>query len=84
METSTQSREEIEIIKVEMPVSAYSMIPVAVREACTIKAVDVDGIDYSDDPIWQDLKKDSTKAYRKLKEREFELRNGNPKAPAQL
>lgn len=41
-----------------------------------LDTVDVPDFDYSKDKAWQELKSDSSKAYRKLKEREFELRHG--------
>ncbi len=40
-----------------------------------VKNVDVDDFDYTNDDVWQKLKKESVKAYKALKKREFELRN---------
>jgi hypothetical protein len=41
----------------------------------TVKTVDESDFDYSKDEAWQRLKSESSKAYRKLKQREFELRH---------
>ena len=43
----------------------------------TIKNVDVTDIDYSSDTLWTKLKGESIRAYKKLKEREFNLRTNN-------
>ncbi len=44
-----------------------------------LKYVDVTDIDYSYDTLWTKLYSASTKAYRALKRREFDLRNNNIK-----
>lgn len=41
----------------------------------SVKKVDVPEFDYSHDKLWNELKAESVKAYKKLKEREFEIRN---------
>ena len=64
-----------EIVKCEIPKEIYEMIPRELRLVINVKDVDVDDYDYSDDETWQLLKKESRKAYTKLKEREFNLRN---------
>jgi hypothetical protein len=40
-----------------------------------VKTVDVTNFDYTGDTIWLKLKSESTKAYKALKKREFELRH---------
>lgn len=40
-----------------------------------IQQIEPNDFDYSDDTKWQELKKASTRAFKKLKEREFNLRN---------
>jgi len=65
----------MEIVKCEIPKEIYALIPHILRESINVKDVDVDNYDYSDDEIWRILKKESRKAYIKLKEREFNLRN---------
>ncbi len=39
-----------------------------------LKLVEEDSFDYSKDDVWQRLKSESSKAYKKLKKREFDLR----------
>ena len=41
----------------------------------SLKAVDVDDFDYSNDKTWVKLKYESSKAFKALKEREFIIRN---------
>jgi len=64
-----------ERIKCEMSKDTYEQLPEYLLEKIQLKSVDVDGMDYSDDEIWQQLKKESIKAYKKLKEREYDLRH---------
>ena len=66
---------KMEIVKCEIPKDVYAKIAVDLRESINVKDVDVDEYDYSDDEKWQMLKKESRRAYVKLKEREFKLRN---------
>lgn len=40
-----------------------------------IQKVEVEGVDYSHDELWNKLKSESVKSYKKLKEREYKLRN---------
>lgn len=40
-----------------------------------IQKVEVEGVDYSHDEHWTKLKSESVKSYKKLKEREYKLRN---------
>lgn len=40
-----------------------------------IQKVEVEGVDYSHDDLWNKLKSESVKSYKKLKEREYKLRN---------
>ncbi len=41
-----------------------------------LKLVEEDSFDYTQDDLWQRLKSESSKTYKKLKQREFELRHG--------
>ncbi len=52
----------------------YSEIPNEYRELMTIKVVEPKGYDYSNDWEWSELKKESTRAYKKLKNREYDIR----------
>lgn len=45
-------------------------------EDVEIKFVEPKNVDYSKDPVWVALNAESLKAYKKKKEREFQLRNG--------
>lgn len=40
-----------------------------------IQKVEVEGVDYSHDDLWNKLKSESVKSYKKLKEREYKLNN---------
>lgn len=63
-----------EIIKLKMFSSDYKLIPERIRNKIEIVGIDIEGFDYSSDEIHSELKRDSTKAYKKLKKREYELR----------
>jgi len=65
----------MQIITCEIEEDVYVLIPRHLRKQIVIKGVDVENYDYSDDEVWKSLKKESTKSYKKLKEREFNLRN---------
>ena len=71
------SKEEFmqERIKAEMNVTDYFNLEAEQRNLIDIKAIDVPEFDYSDDEQWLALRKKSTKAYKDLKKREFEIRN---------
>ena len=43
-------------------------------EEFSVKVVESD-MDYSGDKVWNELKSESNKAYKKLKNREYEIRN---------
>lgn len=64
-----------EFLNMRMMEEDYQNLPPDVRETMEIKNIDVDDFDYSDDEQWRELKKDANKAYKKLKKREFEIRN---------
>ena len=63
-----------EIATIEISVeSLKTIMDLGIRY--NLKTVDVPDFDYTQDDIWQRLKSESSKAYRELKKREFELRN---------
>jgi len=66
-----------EFLRVRMSKNDFAQIPDEIRERCIIDSVDVEGEDYSFDAIWNDLKVKSTKAYKDLKNREYDLRHKN-------
>ena len=67
-------REEIVTIKITMStlkdLHSKGLISSSDYE---VKHVDEEYV-YTDDPTWQQLKKESSKAYRKLKDREYDIR----------
>jgi len=64
-----------EEIKAVMDKEVYLSLPRDIQKEIDISSIDVPDFDYSEDEAWQALKKESMKAYKKLKAREFELRN---------
>ena len=52
----------------------YNQLSEDVRQLIEPTKVEVTNIDYSKDELWQRLKKESVKAYKKLKDREYDLR----------
>ncbi len=65
----------MEVVKAKMRKALYFQIPENVRAEIEIQDIEPEEYDYSDDEIWQELRKQSTKAYKKLKEREYNLRH---------
>ena len=63
------------IISVEILESDYLLIDKEVRDRMNIKIIEPKDFDYTFDDKWNGLKKESTKAYKELKKREFELRH---------
>jgi hypothetical protein len=61
-------------IKAEFSQELYESLPSFLRAEMTVISVDSEEFDYSNDDIWIDLKYKATRAYKKLKEREFKLR----------
>jgi hypothetical protein len=58
-----------------MSQEVYEQIPNELRMLIDIQNIEPDEFNYSSDEIWLQLKKESTKAYKKLKEREFVIRH---------
>lgn len=63
-----------ERIKAEILKDQYLLIPKEVRENIIIKAVDVPSGEYTKDSKWLELKKAADKAYKDLKDREYQIR----------
>lgn len=70
---------EKEFLNLKMSVEDYSDLPPELRHVMEIKTIDVEGFDYSFDELWQKLKKESDKAFKQRKKREFELRHNMKK-----
>lgn len=64
----------MEIVKAKMSKELYFSLPQDVRDQIDIRDVVPEEYDYSDNELWQIAKKESTKAYKKLKEIEFNIR----------
>lgn len=62
-------------IKAEMYLIDYQNLSPEDQKTIDIKAIEPEEYDYSGDEQWLALKKKSTKAYKNLKKREFEIRN---------
>jgi hypothetical protein len=52
----------------------YNQLSEEVRQFIEPTKVEVSNIDYSKDELWQSFKRESVKAYKKLKDREYDLR----------
>jgi len=68
----------MEIIKLKMDVQIFNDLiksgHLQMRDV-DIQQIEPNDFDYSSDTKWQELRKASTKVFKKLKEREFKLRN---------
>ena len=64
-----------EFLLMRMEEHDYNSLPPDIRERSEIEYVKVEDVDYSHDKLWQQLKTDSVKAYKKLKDREYDLRH---------
>ena len=54
---------------------AYGELDNEVRERLDIKRVEVEDVDYSHDEMWKKLRSESIKAYKNLKDYEYNLRH---------
>ena len=63
-----------EFIKLRTDKSYYDSLPPLMRDKFEIIAIDIDDYDYSFDELHTELKKKSTKAFKDVKKREYELR----------
>lgn len=64
-----------EFLTFRMEEKHYRELDEKQREVLHIYKVDVEGVDYSNDEQWNVLKKESVKAYKKLKDREYNIRH---------
>jgi tRNA nucleotidyltransferase (CCA-adding enzyme) len=64
-----------ELINFQMEKKDFQELHTSIQNMLVVRSVKVENVDYSDDPIWQDLKKKSDKAYKELKNREYDLRH---------
>jgi len=64
-----------EFLTFRMEEELYKEIPSYIRERIEVKTVEVEDVDYSHDELWKELKDKSVKAYKALKNREYDLRH---------
>jgi len=64
-----------EWVRCEMEKEVFFLIPPDLRKFIEIVNVEPKDFDYSDSEDWKEAKSRSTKAYKKLKEIEFKIRN---------
>ena len=64
-----------EWLNFRMEVEHYKELNERTRELIEIKNVEVEDFDYSQCETWQKLKKESVKAYKDLKNHEYNLRH---------
>lgn len=63
------------IVKVLIYEDDYNELSKHTRSLMQVESVEPDKIDYPDDEQWKQLKNESLKAYKKLKEYEFKKRH---------
>lgn len=61
--------------KCKMPQSVFDQLTTDQRHLIELSDVEPDDFDYSEDEIHRELKSASTKAFKALKKREYELRH---------
>ena len=66
-----------EFLRLRMAEQDYAELSSDVRHKMEVELVKVKNFNYSGDDLWCKLSKESRKAYKKLKDREYELRH-NP------
>ena len=62
-------------LQIRVEEEQYNQLPPEIQEQLTIHTVVVEEEDYSHDELWNSLKKQSVKAYKALKDREYDLRH---------
>lgn len=64
----------MDFLKCKMPKSVFEQLTPDQRHLIEVSDVEPDDFDYSGDEIHKELKSISTKAYKELKKREYEIR----------
>lgn len=64
-----------EFLHFRMEAQYYKELDQSVRERIEPLKVEIEDIDYSNDELWVSLKGKATKAYKELKNREYDLRH---------
>lgn len=66
----------MDILKCEMSIQVYKSLPDEVKKSIVVTNCEPKEFDYTFSDEWQKLKSESIKAYKKLKNFEYDLRNG--------
>ena len=69
-------QEQEQLITIKLKEREYLSLSEEVRGVLQVDSREPTNIDYSDDPVWVELKNASSKAYRELKKYEFKKRHG--------
>lgn len=64
-----------EFLHFRMEAEHYKELDMQVRERIEPLKIEVEDVDYSNDELWVSLKSKSIKAYKELKNREYDLRH---------
>lgn len=64
-----------EFLHFRMEEQYYRDLDWNLRQGLELYKIEVENIDYSHDEIWCALKKESTKKYKELKNREYDIRH---------
>jgi hypothetical protein len=64
-----------EFLEIRMAQEDYQQVPEEIRGLMEVRLVKVEGEDYSHDELWRTLNDKSKKAYKALKDREYDLRH---------
>ncbi len=65
-----------EFIHFRMEAEYYNDLDHGLKQHLDIYKIDVENVDYSHDELWDSLKKKSVRAYKDLKNREYDIRHG--------
>jgi len=63
------------LIKAKIKQADFEKLPKEIRDLFLVEIVEPINYDYSKNPTWVNLKKESDKMYKDLKKLEFEIRN---------
>ena len=64
-----------EFLHFRMEEEHYNQLTTEQRHGLDLHKVEVEGVDYSSDELWCKLKSESVRAYKALKDREYDLRH---------
>lgn len=64
----------MDILTIKMPKSVYEAMPLEFRHRMELYYVDDPDFDYTSNETWQQAKKESSEAYKRLKEIEYKIK----------